>query len=184
MIHESALIYKNVIMGKNVDIHEFVTLGSHPYIYERLKPFVLPRWTLVIAKLGVIIGDDVKIHSYSRIERGVLKDTIIKDRVKIASRVTVGHDSTIEEGCMLHPSAEIWGNVHVGRGTYIGGCACIKQGLKIGKDCVIGMNSTVTHDIPDNSLVYNTTKNGEPVYARVIKNTRNKLKSLIRRNLI
>lgn len=183
MIHDTALIYDNVFYGKNFEVDEFVSLGSQPYVYNRVD-ILLPRWERIIATKGVIIGDDVKIHSYTRIENGVNRPTVLKDRVRLASRVTIGHDSIIGEGCMIHPDASIWGNVIIGRGSYIGGCACIMQGIKIGKDVVIGMNSTVTKDIPDNSLAYNATKEGDSIYCRVVGKTRNRLKSLIRRNLI
>lgn len=52
--------------------------------------------------------------------------------------------------------------VSIGDGSYIGINAVIVGNVKIGKHCVIGANSVVTHDIPDYSVVA-----GYP--ARVIK---------------
>lgn len=39
--------------------------------------------------------------------------------------------------------------VYIGDGSYIGINTVIVGNVKIGKHCVIGANSVVTHDIPD-----------------------------------
>lgn len=51
--------------------------------------------------------------------------------------------------------------VHVGDGTWIGHNACI-IGASIGRNCVIGANAIVTHDIPDHCVAV-----GVP--ARIVK---------------
>lgn len=43
--------------------------------------------------------------------------------------------------------------VSIGDGSYIGINSVIVGNVKIGKHCVIGANSVVTHDIPDYSVV-------------------------------
>ena len=52
------------------------------------------------------------------------------------------------------------GKQHIKEGTLIGTRARILGELTIGKNCVIGANSVVTRDIPDNSIVvgYNVVK--------------------------
>lgn len=52
------------------------------------------------------------------------------------------------------------GKQHIKEGTLIGTGARILGELTIGKNCVIGANSVVTRDIPDNSIVvgYNVVK--------------------------
>lgn len=42
--------------------------------------------------------------------------------------------------------------VYIGDGSYIGINTVIVGNVKIGKHCVIGANSVVTHDIPDYSV--------------------------------
>lgn len=54
--------------------------------------------------------------------------------------------------------------VSIGEYTFIGGGAVIMPGVKIGKGCVIGVNSVVTKDVPDYSIVV-----GAP--AKIIGNT-------------
>ena len=52
--------------------------------------------------------------------------------------------------------------VYIGDGSYIGINAVIVGNVKIGKHCVIGANSVVTKDVPDNCVAV-----GAP--ARIIK---------------
>lgn len=52
--------------------------------------------------------------------------------------------------------------VSIGHGSYIGINAVIVGNVKIGKHCVIGANSVVTHNVPDYSVAV-----GSP--AKVIK---------------
>ena len=40
-------------------------------------------------------------------------------------------------------------SVEIGEYTFVGGGSAIMPGVKIGKGCVIGVNSVVTRDIPD-----------------------------------
>ena len=42
--------------------------------------------------------------------------------------------------------------VKIGKYTFVGGGSCIMPGVTIGKGCVIGVNSVVTHDLPDFSI--------------------------------
>lgn len=54
--------------------------------------------------------------------------------------------------------------VEIGEYTFIGGGSAVLPGVKIGKGCVVGVNSVVTKDVPDYSIVA-----GSP--ARIIGST-------------
>lgn len=43
--------------------------------------------------------------------------------------------------------------VEIGEYTFIGGGAAVLPGVKIGKGCVVGVNSVVTKDVPDYAIV-------------------------------
>ena len=54
----------------------------------------------------------------------------------------------------MKPSARFnGGGVLIGDDTWIGTNVVIAGTVEIGKHCVIGANSVVTHDIPDYSVV-------------------------------
>lgn len=45
-----------------------------------------------------------------------------------------------------------FGKISVGEGSLIGARSVIMPGVKIGKNCVIGVGAVVTKDVPDNSV--------------------------------
>jgi len=97
---------------------------------------------------------------------------------KIGKNVVLGYGGL---GIVIHPRSIIGDNVNIGTGVTIGGTSgkydvpsigdntIISSGakiigpIKIGKNCVIGANAVVIHDVPNNSLVA-----GIP--AKIIKN--------------
>jgi len=78
---------------------------------------------------GVIIGDDVEIGSNTSIDRGMIDDTVIGNRVIIDNLVQIGH------------------NVNIGDNTAIAGCVGIAGSATIGKYCLIGGASSIAGHI-------------------------------------
>ena len=101
---------------------------------------------------GVIIGNNVRIGSYTCIDRGNLKDTIISDNVKIDNLVHIAHNVKIGKNTMVVAGSVICGSVEIGNNCFIGANSTIRQHLKIGNNCIIGMGSVVTKDVPDNEV--------------------------------
>lgn len=134
------------------------------------------------------IGDDVRIANLSWIE--ALPLTGEECVLTIKTGVRIGHFNhiyctksiTIEEDVLTADKVYISDNAHqyqditlpivkqpikqlkevvIGQGSWLGENVCV-IGASVGKHCVIGANSVVTHDIPDFSVAV-----GAP--ARVIK---------------
>jgi maltose O-acetyltransferase len=61
-----------------------------------------------------------------------------------------------------HKIADSKGDIIIGDGCWMGADVCIKGGVRIGTNSIVGMNSVVTHDIPPHCLAV-----GNP--ARVVK---------------
>lgn len=98
------------------------------------------------------IGNNVQIGHFAHI---IAKYSVtIEDSVLIADKVYIsdcGHnfeDITIP---VLSQGIHHTGDVIIGEGSWIGENVCV-LGTKIGKHCVIGANSVVTHEIPDYSI--------------------------------
>ena len=68
---------------------------------------------------------------------------IIEDEVTVLQNVTIG---------AYHLDGKI-PETHIKKGTLIGAGAAILGSVCIGKNCIIGANSVVTKDVPDNSIV-------------------------------
>jgi acetyltransferase-like isoleucine patch superfamily enzyme len=44
-------------------------------------------------------------------------------------------------------------DVRIGHNVWVGYGACFLRGVTVGNNCVIGTNSVVTRDVPDNAVV-------------------------------
>jgi len=62
------------------------------------------------------------------------------------------HDSSVGDFSHLCPGVVTGGRVRIGSRTTIGLNSTIRDGVKIGNNCVIGMGAVVTKDVPDNHL--------------------------------
>jgi galactoside O-acetyltransferase len=121
-------------------------------------------------KAKVVFGDGAEIGMYSRID--------CQNYVEIGENVLTGPhifiadynheyrnpDKPIKcQGNMISSTPEFsGGGVRIGADTWLGTNVVISGSVTIGKHCVIGANSVVTHDIPDYSVAV-----GSP--CRVIK---------------
>ena len=137
---------KNVKMGKNVQIFDFVNLydceiGDN----SRIGAFV------EIQK-GVKVGKNVKISTHTFICEGVT----IEDDVFIGHNVSFINDK--------YPRATANGQLQTGedweciptlvkRGASVGTSATILCGITIGENAIVGAGSVVTKDVPANNVV-------------------------------
>ena len=114
------------------------------------------------------IGKNVQINDFVHISAANL--ITISDNVLIASKVFISDSShgkydgfnqdkpsTPPQNRKLYSSP-----IFIGKNTWIGESVTILKGVSIGNNCIIGANSIVTKDIPDNVIIV-----GSP--ARIIK---------------
>jgi len=76
----------------------------------------------------------------------------IEDYVYIQPQVNIGHNDVIGEGVMLSGMVNLAGCVKIGKYTYVGLSAAVREKVSIGEFCVIGMYSAVHKDIPDGMI--------------------------------
>ena len=182
-VHPTAIINEPCIMGKRIEIMEGVIVGAQPVTYKRISRIPIRR-KRIQALYGVEIGDDAVFHAGSLIMAGLEGPTKIDSRVVFAQKVNFGHDSKVGAGSTLMVGCDILGFVTIGKGTVIGSGSVIRPRVKIGDNSLVGMGSVVTKEVPSNSIAYNTTKSGEPVYCHSVRKTRSYMKELIRRALV
>lgn len=123
-------------------------------------------WLAAIPKKGgmaeLIIEDGCTLghfnHIYATKSIILHKNVLTADKVYISDNLHNYEDINIP--VKNQPVKQI-NPVEIGEGTWLGENVCV-LGVKIGKHCVIGANSVVTHDIPDYCVAV-----GAP--ARVIK---------------
>lgn len=152
----------------------FMVYGYYDKVNKRiLKRCRIASTAVISDKNNLLLADNVWINHYVRIDAS--------GGVSIGEGCQIGYGSCILSHS-THNSIRLMG-IHfmdfnakdragyiakettIGRYTFIGGGSFIMPGVTIGEGCVIGVNSVVTHDLPDYSIAV-----GSP--AKIIGNTK------------
>ncbi len=72
----------------------------------------------------------------------------------INTQASIDHDCTLLDFSSMAPASVTGGAVEIGARTSVSINATIKNGLKIGNDCVVGANSYLNKNISSNQVVY------------------------------
>lgn len=108
----------------------------------------------------VIRGNNIKIGNHTYMNSGYIT-TAPEARVTIGEWCSIGynvsilartHDASIPTGPKGSRPLKL-ADVKIGEGVWIGNNAVIIPGVTIGDYCVVGANSVVTSDVPENSVV-------------------------------
>lgn len=133
IVHPSAVIAKNVVIGEEVNIAPFCVVGENVVIGEgtMLSP-------------GCVLADGVKVGS----------------RVKLGAHVTLGEKTELETGVTIGDHTAVYPYSVIGAETYIGSNSAVgrppraaststvkKQSdlppLRVGKNCTIGCSAVI-----------------------------------------
>jgi UDP-3-O-[3-hydroxymyristoyl] glucosamine N-acyltransferase len=99
----------------------------------------------------IIIGDDVQIGSFTNIDRGSWRDTIIGNGTKMDSLVHVAHNCQIGNDNQLFVKCCLLGSVTIGNKSTVGANATVIQHIKIGNNCFVEAGAIVNRSMPDNT---------------------------------
>ncbi|GHU99866.1 hypothetical protein FACS189483_09560 [Spirochaetia bacterium] len=166
----TVLVYKTHIrhIGKKVRIYSPLKIsGLKNMIIENNVTIEYKTWLAALPLTGLDmccleIGEGARIghfnHIYCTKRIKIGKSVLTADKVYISDNLHEYSDIAIP---ILEQPVIQNGEVEIGDGSWLGENVCV-LGAKIGKNCVIGANSVVTHDIPDYCVAV-----GSP--ARVIK---------------
>lgn len=118
--------------------------------YQRNKHLFFPN----IVDPSVLMSESVSLGMGNIICAGSIMtvDISVADFCIFNLDCTVGHGSVIDNFVTVNPSVNISGNVVVSEGASIGTGAQLLQGLKIGKNSVVGAGAVVIEEIPDNCV--------------------------------
>lgn len=149
-----------IIRPLQIDGMKNISIGNSTYIYDQtwLAAMPLSKQEKPFLHIGnnCVIGHFNHIYATNKI--------IIQDSVLTADKVYISdnqHEYNNPQIPIKNQPIRQSNPIVIGEGSWLGENVCILS-ASIGKHCVIGANSVVTHDIPDYSVVV-----GAP--ARVIK---------------
>ena len=102
---------------------------------------------------GISFGNGCVVREFVTVQQGSYRNTSIADDVYLMARSHVPHDAILEEGVTLACAAQVGGHGWVGAGANVGLGSQIVQRSAIGGLAMIGMNSSVTRDVPPFALM-------------------------------
>lgn len=149
VIHHNVTIINKVKIGANCEIQSGVRIGHDGFAYSEDKDGIK---TMIKHHGGVIIHNDVFIGSNTEVARGTIDDTVINEGCKIDALSHIAHNVKLGKNNGVIAGCTIYGSVRTGDNCYIA-TSVIRDQAVLGNNVFVGMNSTVTKDIPDNSVV-------------------------------
>lgn len=109
----------------------------------------------------VTIGVGTVVAQYCVIMAGA----VIGDHVKMLPQCTISYGSNIGSYSTVSTGAVTLSDVVCGVSNYLGANVSIKERVKVGDYCILGMGTVVLRDVPENSVMV-----GNP--ARFLRHTR------------
>jgi sugar O-acyltransferase (sialic acid O-acetyltransferase NeuD family) len=112
-------------------------------------------------RFASVISDSAYVSDHVQIGEGVIicQRAVIQPNAKIGNHVIihtncdVEHDNVLEDYVNLAPGVCTGGNVHIGRGAFLGVGANVIPKKRIGNYAIVGAGAVVIRDVPDNTTV-------------------------------
>ncbi len=175
MIHSTAIVADNVILGKNVEIEAYavvedrVKIGSDTRIGKHavVRSHTTIGYQNQIHEFAVLGGDPQSIHykgestklkignhntirEFVTIGRGTVAGTQvtrIADHNMIMTYSHIAHDCQIGNHCVFANGTNLAGHVTVGDYAFLGGFTLVHQNCRLGAHCMTGINSILRQDV-------------------------------------
>lgn len=150
-IHSNTVIGPHVRIGADCEIKSGSIIGQPGFGVHRdsnNRPQALPHVG------GVVIGDRVLIGALNTVVGGTIHPTVVEDDVKTDDHVHIAHNCHIGARTLLTACAELSGSVRIGPDGWLGPNVSIRDGLKLGARCFVGIGSVVTRNVEDDALVF------------------------------
>jgi sugar O-acyltransferase (sialic acid O-acetyltransferase NeuD family) len=137
--------------------------GVRRSIYERCREHGY-RFVKYVSSRAYVMSDEGVGENTFVFEANVIQPFVeIGDDVVVWSGNHIGHHSRIEHHCFIASHAVISGHVVVGERSFIGVNATLRDGITLGRECVIGAGAVVLRDQEDGTVLRGTET---PVHPR------------------
>jgi UDP-3-O-[3-hydroxymyristoyl] glucosamine N-acyltransferase len=149
IVRSGARIHSRVVIGEDSIVGVNTVIGHQGFGFVRDENDGKRR----IPHLGgVVIGSHVEIGNLTTVPSGTIAPTVIEDGAKVDDHVHVGHNVRIASGASVTAAVIIAGSVTIAEEAWVGINSSIRDGLRVGVRSLVGMDSSVQEDVPDNSV--------------------------------
>lgn len=148
------------VLGTDADLpallddytHALVTVGQIKTPEPRMRFFDLLQQSGCV--LPLIVSPCAYVSPHARLGAGTIvmhgavvnAGAVVGRNCIVNSQSLVEHDAVIADHCHIATAAAINSGVHIGAGTFIGSNSSVRQCIKIGERCLIGMGQRVLAD--------------------------------------
>ena len=150
ILHPNVCLYDNTTIGAKVTVNANTVIGAPGFGYERNADGEMIHFPHIG---GVLIENNVEIGSNVSIDRGTLGNTTLKKGAKIDNLVHIAHNVIVGEDSCVIALSMIGGSTRLGDRSWISPSACLRDGLQIGNEAMIGLGAVVVKDVVPQSVV-------------------------------
>lgn len=149
-IGSGARLVGKIVIGNNVIIRENAVIGADGLSTNRDEDghaITMPQFG------GVVIEDDVQIGAMTVIGRGAIDNTVLGKGSKIDNSCFISHNVKLGEDTFIVGESIMFGSSSTGEKAYISGNSCVRDGIHVGKEALVGMGAVVVKPVPDATVV-------------------------------
>jgi sugar O-acyltransferase (sialic acid O-acetyltransferase NeuD family) len=158
-LHGRTLCDASVLGGFEwLDGHRALLLHGVGYPHVRRRFAMLARDRGL--DFALAIAPEVRYSRFVTFGSGsvICTGTVLTSHISVGSHClinlncTIGHDTVIEDYCVLAPGVHVSGSSHLEEGVDIGAGAVILPGRRVGRNSIVGAGAVVRTDIPPGSV--------------------------------
>ena len=156
-IHPFAYIDKNVVIGDNCEIMPYASvlagtvMGKNNRVFQGAILGAEPQdFQFKGDDTRLTIGDNNIIREYVIVNRATFPDgeTVIGNNNFLFKGVRIGHDSRVDDHCILGNDSDIAGCCHIHSKAILSGRVIIKEFCRVGSEALVKSGCRTGKDIP------------------------------------
>ncbi len=140
VLFPNVTVYQGVTLGERCIVHSSAVVGGDGFGFATHAG----RHHKIPQIGGVVIENDVEIGSGTTIDRGTLKDTIVREGTKIDNLVMIAHNVEVGRHCFLAGQVGIAGSTTIGDYCAFGGQSGAVGHIRLGSQVMVAAKTAVT----------------------------------------
>lgn len=177
-IHPFAYVDKDVVIGDNCEIMPYASvlagarLGAGVKIFQGAIVSATPqdfRWKGCDSQC--VIGDNTVIREHVIINRSIHADgvTSVGANCFVMAESHIGHDTRIDENCVLGNGVTVAGDVTVQRGSILSSNVILHENVKVGTLALVKGGCRISSNVPPYCIIAHNPAKYYGVNAIVLK---------------